>query len=155
ADVMASVAERFGDHPATDLAVERALPVLGDLAVLITVEGDHTRYVAGAHIDPDKRPILDQLMERYPPQLDGPGFAPRALRERQSLLVQAVNREVARSYGITDEQFTRLTALRIRSAMAVPLLIRSELRGAMVFASSSRRFEPDDLSFAEVYARRV
>jgi signal transduction histidine kinase len=155
ADVMSDVAEQFGDRPAAHLAVERALPALGEMAILMAFDGKQIRYTAAAHIDPEKRVLLDELLRVTPPSPDGPGFGPHAIRERQSLLVTQVNREAARAYDITDEQFAVISQLRVRSAIAVPFAIRGRLRGAMLFASTSHRYEPHDLRFAEIYATRV
>ena len=155
ADAVNDVAEQLSEEPAARLAARRALPVLGDVANVVTFDGVNARYVAGAHLDPDKEHLVDELFRQYPPKLDGPGFASRAIREQQTLMVPAVNRDVVRAYGGGDELFGYIARLRIRSAMAVPFTVRGELRGAMIFASTSRRYDPADLKFAEIYAQRV
>jgi signal transduction histidine kinase len=113
------------------------------------------RGLASANVDPEKVPVIEEYYRRFPFRADRSGFAAHATHEQQSLLVPSVTYDVARSFGFTDEQFRFLSALRIRSAMAVPFRIRGETRGAMVFTSSSRQYEPEDLRFAEIYVQRV
>jgi signal transduction histidine kinase len=154
-DAMADVEECFTANTAASLAVERALPALGDLATLVTFDGDHAWHVVGAHVDSSKRALLDELLRRYSSELDGPGLAARAIRERHSILLPSVTSELARSFGLPEDEAERLAALRVRSAIATPFTVRGETSGAMVFASSSHCYDQDDLRFAEVYAQRI
>jgi signal transduction histidine kinase len=48
-----------------------------------------------------------------------------------------------------------ISTFSIRSAMAVPLQIRGRLTGGLSFMSASRSYTPDDLHFAEAYARQI
>ena len=62
---MADVEECFTANTAANLAVERALPALGDLATLVTFDGDHAWHVVGAHVDSSKGALLHKLLRRY------------------------------------------------------------------------------------------
>ncbi len=154
-DAMADVEECFTANTAANLAVERALPALGDLATLVTFDGDQAWHVVGAHVDPNKRAVLDELLRGYSPELGGPGLAARAIRERHSILLPSMTLELARSFGLREDEATQLAALRVRSAIATPFTVRGKTSGAMVFASSSHRYDQEDLRFAEVYAQRI
>jgi signal transduction histidine kinase len=156
ADTMADVASCSSGEAAAALAVERSLRVLGDMAILVVFGDDgEPRYQARTHVDPDKRPLMDEIGRLYPPRMEGPGLASQAIRERQSVLVPTVSREAARWYNIGEDELASLSQLRIRSAMAVPFIVRKELRGAMVFANCSHSYDQDDLRFAELYAQRI
>ena len=155
ADVMTDVAEAFGSSAAAQVAVDRAVPTLGDFCLLIAVEGPEVNDMAVAHIHPEGLARLQNLLRRYPPSLNGPGFAAHALREQESLLIPDVDADAARYYGIEGDYLKQVTALDVRSAMAAPFRVRGVMRGAMVFGSSFLRYDQGDLKFAEAYAQRI
>jgi signal transduction histidine kinase len=155
ADVMTDVAEVFGSSAAAQVAVDRAVPTLGDFCVLIAVDGDEVSGVAAAHIHPEGLVRLQNLLRRYPPSLKGPGFAAHALRDQESLLIPDVDDDAVHYYGIDDDYLKHVRGLGVRSAMAAPFCIRGVVRGAMVFGSSFLRYDQADLKFAEAYAQRV
>jgi signal transduction histidine kinase len=154
-EVMTDVAESFGSSAAAQVAVDRAVPILGDFCLLVGLEGTTVRDIAAAHIHPDGLALLQTLMRNHPPSLTGPGFAAHALREQESLLVPDVDEKAARYYGIEGDYLRDVSALGVRSAMAAPFSVRGSTRGAMVFGSSFLRYDQDDLKFAEAYTQRV
>jgi signal transduction histidine kinase len=156
ADVMADVAASFGSPAAAArVAVERAIPALGEMALLVAFDGNDLRYVVSAHIHPHGRALLEQHARLHPPRLDGPGIVPGVIREQQSLLVPNAGAVTAREYGLDDAAYSELAALHVRSVVAAPFLVRGLIRGAMVFGSSFRRFDQEDLRFCERYAQRI
>jgi signal transduction histidine kinase len=155
ADVMTDVAEAFGSSAAAQVAVDRAVPILGDFCLLVGMEGTEMSTLASAHIHPEGLALLQKIMQRNPPTLTGPGFASHALREQESLLVPDVDDRAARYYGIDGDYLRDVTALGVRSAMAAPFSVRGEMRGAMVFGSAFMQYDQNDLKFAEAYAQRV
>jgi signal transduction histidine kinase len=155
ADVMTEVAEAFGSAAASQAAVDRAIPTLGDLCVLVVVEGDRVSEFAMAHVDPDGLVRLQNLLRRYPPSLKGPGFASHVLREQESLLIPDLDDDAALHYGIEGEYLRDIAALGVRSGMAAPFCVRGVMRGSMVFGSSFLRYDQADLKFVEAYAQRV
>ncbi|HEY7374423.1 MAG TPA: GAF domain-containing sensor histidine kinase [Polyangia bacterium] len=155
ADVMTEVAEVFGSSAAAQVAVDRAVPTLGDFCVLVGVEGPKASNVAAAHIQPEGLALVQRIMTRHPPSLTGPGFASHVIREQESLLVPDVDDRAARYYGIEGDYLDDIVALGVRSAMAAPFSVRGVIRGAMAFGSSFLRYDENDLKFAEAYAQRV
>jgi signal transduction histidine kinase len=155
ADVMTDVAEVFGSSAAAQVAVDRAIPTLGDFCLLVAVEGAEVSDMAAAHIHPEGLAVLQNLLRRHPPSVTGPGFASHALREQESLLIPDVDEEAARYYGIEGDYLQDVTALGVRSAMAAPFCVRGVMRGTMVFGSSFLRYDQSDLKFAEAYTQRV
>jgi signal transduction histidine kinase len=155
ADVMTDVAEAFGSSAAAQVAVDRAVPTLGDFCVLVAVEGAEVNEMAAAHIHPEGLVRLQDLLRRFPPSLDGPGFASHSLRQQESLLIPDVDDDAARYYGIVGDHLKAVNALGVRSAMAAPFCVRGVMRGTMVCGSSFLRYDQGDLKFAEAYAQRV
>ena len=155
ADVMTEVAEAFGSSAAAQVAVDRAVPILGDFCVLVGLEGTQVSELAAAHIRPEGLALLQKITTRHPPSLTGPGFASHAIREQESLLVPEVDDRSARYYGLEGDYLEDVMALGVRSAMAAPFAVRGATRGAMVFGSSFLRYDESDLTFAEAYTQRV
>jgi signal transduction histidine kinase len=155
ADVMTEVAEAFGSSAAAQVAVNRAVPTLGDFCLLVELEGTEVRNIAAAHIHPEGLALLQRIMQRHPPSLTGPGFASHVIREQESLLVPDVDEKAARYYGIEGDYLQDVAALSVRSAMAAPFSVRGVMRGAIVFGSSFLHYDHNDLKFAEAYAQRV
>jgi signal transduction histidine kinase len=155
ADVMTEVAEVFGSPAAAQVAVDRAVPILGDFCVLVGLEGADISTIAAAHVHPEGLALLQRITARHPPSLTGPGFAAHAIREQESLLVPDVDDRAARHYGMEGDYLEDVMALRVRSAMAAPFSVRGVIRGAMVFGSSFLRYDHHDLKFAEAYTQRV
>jgi signal transduction histidine kinase len=155
ADVMTEVSEAFGSSAAAQVAVDRAVPTLGDLCVLSRLEGTRVTTMAAAHINPEGLALIQRITTRHPPSLTGPGFASHVIREQESLLVPDVDDRAARYYGMDGDYLKDVMALGIRSAMAAPFAVRGVMRGAMVFGSSFLRYDQNDLKFAEAYAQRV
>ena len=155
ADVMTEVAEAFGSSAAAQVAVDRAVPILGDFCVLSEIEDTRVSNIAAAHIRPEGLTLLQRITTRHPPSLTGPGFASHVIREQESLLVPDVDDRSARHYGMEGDYLEDVMALGVRSAMAAPFCVRGVMRGAMVFGSSFLRYDHNDLKFAEAYAQRV
>jgi len=155
ADVMTEVAEAFGSSAAAQVAVDRAVPTLGDFCMLVGLEGTEVSNIAAAHIHPEGLALVQRIMARHPPSLSGAGFASHAIREQESLLVPDVDDRTARYYGMQGDYLEDVMALGVRSAMAAPFSVRGVMRGAMVFGSSFLRYDQNDLKFAEAYAQRV
>jgi signal transduction histidine kinase len=153
-DVTAALAETLDAKEAARLAARRALPALGEMAVLVTLDGVKTRDVAIAHVNEKGASALEALMAQYPPTLEGPGFLSHAMRERQSLLVPYATQEAARNYGASG-QWSAAASLGVRTVMAVPLSARGTLSGGMMFARSTGSYGPEDLQLAERYTQRI
>jgi signal transduction histidine kinase len=154
-DVLSALGKEFGAGPAADLAVSRALPMLGDMAALVSFEDTGISNIAYAHLTAEGRGLLEQIARRYPPRLEGPGFIAFAVRKRESIVLPRVTWEAVAPYGVDAGVFGLIQALGVRSLMTVLLSVREQLRGAMVFGSAGRPYDVNDLFFAEAYAQQV
>ena len=153
-DVAPVLAEPVEFEEVAEIAVRRALPMLGDAASLVAYEDGTIRCRAVAHVTPEGQHVLDDWKGRCGPSLEGLAFTSRAIREGQSLIVPVIGPEAtAASVGPGKAELAR--ALNIRSAMAVPLQFRGKLTGAISFLSDRRIYGQDDLALAESYARQI
>ena len=137
-----------------DIAVRRALPILGEMATLAAFEGGVIRYRSAAHVTAAGEHLLADWLRRYPPSIESRHLISHVLRESQSLVIPVVTPEARDVFAAPGAaELARL--LNVRSAMAVPLQFRGKRTGAMSFLSDHRTYGQDDLRFAEAYARQV
>jgi signal transduction histidine kinase len=137
-----------------EIAVRRALPILGEMATLAAYEEGAIRYRSAAHATEEGERLVADWTRRYPLKIESLHLISRALREQQSLVIPMVTPEVLAEFaapGVVE----LARRLNIRSAMAVPLQFRGKITGAMSFLSDHRTYGQDDVRFAESYARQV
>jgi PAS domain S-box-containing protein len=148
------------DYAAILTTVARfAVPTLADWCSIDLIEPGATapRQVAVAHVDEDKVRLARELGERYPPDPNAPTGVPQVIRTGKSELYPEIPREMLVRAARDAAHARMIDDLRLESAMVVPLRVRGRTFGAItfVFADSGRRYTPDDLSFAEDFARRA
>jgi signal transduction histidine kinase len=100
---------------------------------------------------------LGRRLERFPIDRNRPYLDRSAIETKQSLLIEHVSSEQLASLAQGPEHLQLLRAVSPRSLMALPLLMRGALLGAMTFISStpSRTYGLRDLRLAEALADRV
>jgi serine phosphatase RsbU (regulator of sigma subunit) len=135
-----------------------AVPQLADwCAVEMPDEWGQLQQVALAHVDPEKVALGQRMRERYPPNPAEVTGVPAVIRTGQSELYAEIPDELLEQSGLEDEQLQLIRDVGLRSVMIVPMRVGERVLGAITFASadSERRFDEDDLDFAEGVARRA
>ena len=136
-----------------------AVPTLADWCAIELLEpgGKASRQVAVAHVDEQKVRLAREMGERYPPDPDSETGVPKVIRSGKSELYAEIPHELLERAARDDEHRRLIRDLGLESGMVVPLRVRGRTFGAMTFiyAESGRRYGPDDLSFAEDFARRA
>jgi PAS domain S-box-containing protein len=126
---------------------------VADWCAIEVLEGDGSVALAAfAHVDPDKQRLGEELVRRYPPS----GRLRGALASgRSELRVELTDEEVAAA-GRDPEHLGALLELGLRSALAVPMIARGKVVGAisMVAGDEGRRFGEAELVLAEELASR-
>jgi signal transduction histidine kinase len=150
-----SLAQTHDPQEVADRAVEAALPMLGDEVALIRFDGDKAPEFALATRSAEGRRRWEALMGRFPPTFEGRNPISELLRRGRSLLIPWVTDETVDLYEISPEEREMARALVNRSLAAVLLQADYGPQGAIVFTSTLRAFDQDDLRLAEEYARRV
>jgi PAS domain S-box-containing protein len=147
------------DYEQTLDAVARMIvPRLADWCGIDMVdEQGEPHQVAVAHVDPDKVEMAHELRRRYPPDMDAPSGLPAILRGGPAELYSEIPDELLVEAAQDEEHLRIIREVGMRSAMAVPMRIADETLGAisLVSAESGRRFDADDLAFAEDLALRA
>ncbi len=135
-----------------------AVPHIADWCAIDILEEDgEVRRLGVAHIDPEKLAIAYELQRRIPYDPNAPSGVPYVLRTGQPELVEMIDEDTIRA-AITDPEICDMfLALGLCSSMAVPLIARGRVLGAitLVSAESSRQFNESDLRLAQDLARRA
>jgi predicted ATPase/signal transduction histidine kinase/tRNA A-37 threonylcarbamoyl transferase component Bud32 len=123
----------------------------------LLLDGREVRRVAGAHADPAKEPLIQELQRRYPPRWDSPHPAARVLRSGEPLLIPELSDDELRSTCEDDEHARIIRELGIRTGLAVPLAARGQTLGVISLGSAApgRRYGRADLELARELARRA
>jgi hypothetical protein len=125
--------------------------------VFVRDDDGSIRQVAAAHADPVRQKQAWELLFRYPldpSREEGPA---KVIRTGRSDLQPHVSDSLLEAIAYDDENLRLLRALEVRSAMMVPLSVREQTLGAIVFASaeSGRVYGPEDLMLAEDLGSRA
>jgi PAS domain S-box-containing protein len=132
---------RFADWCVVQLADEEGLP----------------RRIAVAHRDPNKVALAIRASSEYPPDPESPNGAAAILRDGHVEFVPDISPEQVDAAARDDRHREMLRALSLRSALAVPLTAGGRILGVLtlIHGESGRRFERDDVAFAEALAARA
>ncbi len=134
-----------------------AVPRLADwCAVVLAAPGGGVR-VEAAHADPERLPLVRELVAVRLGAVGPGGPVSTALRQGRSVLIEDHAAGVLRG-AVPDPRYDALLdALAPASLVAVPMALEGTPLGAIVLASSyaARRFGPGDRALAEELARRA
>lgn len=113
--------------------------------------------VAIAHRDPARQKAADLLKRDFPPTPGASGIGPDALRGARSTLGLDSPPTLLTSLAWNEPSRELFQSWGAESAMAVPLVSRGRLLGAItfVFSGPGRAYRADDLHLAEDFARRA
>jgi predicted ATPase/signal transduction histidine kinase len=130
---------------------------LADWCVIDILEGREIRRISGAHKEPAKEPLLEELQRRYPPHWGSPHPAATVLRTGEPLLFPELPEETLQGITVDEEHARLIRALGIRAVMAVPLVARGQTLGVLSLVSSApgRRYGDADLELVREVARRA
>jgi signal transduction histidine kinase len=125
--------------------------------VIDLLEDGQLVRAAGAHGDPAKQPLMDELRRRFPPHWDSPQPAVRAMKTGQPQMFSDISDEDLRRLTQNEEHRRLIIALGTRSGMTVPLSAHGNVLGAFSAGSGhpERRFSEADMQLVMEIARRA
>ncbi|MGH9115789.1 MAG: SpoIIE family protein phosphatase [Acidimicrobiales bacterium] len=154
----ARVVAEASDYSSTlDRLAELALAVIGDVC-LIDVMGDDGQLhrMVARHRDRSYQHQVDRLKAEFPPDAGGTHPVVQVIHTGRPLWSREITADLLRSSTRDSSHLALVEGLHFRSYLAVPLLGRSGAGiGALTLVSTSRRFGPDDVSFATTLADQV
>jgi PAS domain S-box-containing protein len=157
---------RASEVLASSLDYERTIQTVADLAVpmfadwcVVQLAGEEgvPRRIAVAHRDPGLVALAIEAQEEYPPDPDAATGVAAILRTGRSEFMADIPPGMIDAAARDDRHREMLRALALRSYISVPLIAVGRIIGVLtlVGSDSSRRFEPDDVAFAESLASRA
>ena len=136
-----------------------AVPRLGDwCAIFVLPDPDAVvPDIDIAHSDPKMIAYARDLGKRFPYDPSAPTGIPAVIRSGRSEFFPEIDNEVIEQSGATEEARDVVQSLALRSSIAVPLMKRGRVLGAIQFVNveSSRRYTIDDLGLAQAAAARI
>ena len=135
-----------------------AVPSLADWCAvdLLDAQGGPRRVVV-AHPDEARLALAERLRRYQSPDPRGEQGLAAVLRTGRSELYPEISAEMLEAAAVDEEHHALLHAVGMRSACVVPLRVHDRVLGAMtlVNAESGRRFDEEDVRFAEQIAARA
>ena len=147
------------------LDYEETLKTLADLVVprlatwsgFYLVEDGDARRMFGAHVDEEKRRLVEETARRHPWDFSNPDQPiAAALREGRASLFEEVTDDALRAAANDEEHFLALKELGFTTAIVVPLATSGRVIGAMTLVrTEGPRYTASDLRLAEELGRRA
>jgi PAS domain S-box-containing protein len=135
-----------------------AVPMLGDwCAIYVLVDGSGVPEMEVAHVDPANVAYATELQQRFPYDPDAQVGVPYVIRTGRSEFFPEIDERVLDDAHVTEEGRSIVRSLRLRSAIAVPLVKLGRIIGALQFINTdaSRKYTREDLALAEAVASRI
>jgi PAS domain S-box-containing protein len=148
------------DYRTTLRSVARlAIGTLADSCIVYIVESDgNLERLEVAHADPQRERILWELLTRDPPNPGAPASPiARVLRTGEPEIVAEISEDWVRE-GCDDAELLALCQrVRVASLMALPLVVRGEVLGAISLGTLTpgRQYGAEDLALARELASRA
>ncbi|HKG23959.1 MAG TPA: GAF domain-containing protein, partial [Blastocatellia bacterium] len=135
-----------------------AVPVFADwCAVDMFDESGAISRLIVAHKDPEKVELAHELQRHYSPDPNRLSPIGEVLRTGKSLFIPEIHDSLLEANASDAGNLQLIRALGLKSCIAVPLLARGTILGAITFVSaeSGRVYDSEDLTFAQELAQRA
>jgi PAS domain S-box-containing protein len=144
------------DHTETLRSVSRlVVPEFADWCVVDVVERDEVKRVATVHADAERGDLVRRLEEETLSVSDRSTLLMRALTTGEPMLVPDVESAELPDIGPSSAHTDLVRALGTRSLMCVPMVAHGQPVGAICLASTTRRYDEEDLRLACELADRA
>jgi signal transduction histidine kinase len=152
------LAESIVDDSALTALTQLCVPRLADFcSIHLRNEDGSLERAAFTHVDPDKRPLVEQAIPRNAYSGNDDSGAALAIRRQDAVMVANVDELLLRHNSSTAEQQAAAIQLGICSFLAVPLVARGRTLGALslVMSDSGRHYTDEDVAVAKELGRRA
>jgi GAF domain-containing protein len=155
-EATALVSSTFDDKDVFDALTRLCVRELCDWAVIDIVDHDRIVRIAAAHRDPVNAPLMGELTQRYSPRFGVPSLAAGVIERGTPTFLPDLGAEDVRRLCVDDRHFEFIQALGARSAIAVPLVAREAVFGALSLVSATpNRFNAADVELVVEIGRRT
>ena len=155
-EATALVSSTFDYEDVFDALTRLCVRELCDWAVIDIVDHDRIVRIAAAHRDPVNAPLMRELTQRYTPRFGVPSLAAGVIERGTPTFLPAVGPDDVRRLCVDDRHFEFVQSLGARSAIAVPLVAREAVFGALSLVSATpNRFGAADVELVVEIGRRA
>ena len=155
-EATALVSSTFDYKDVFDALTRLCVRELADWAVIDIVDHDRIVRIAAAHRDPVNAPLMGELTQRYSPRFGVPSLAAGVIERGAPTFLPDVGPEDVRRLCVDDRHFGFIQKLGARSALAVPLVAREAVFGALSLVSATpNRFGAADVELVVEIGRRT
>jgi PAS domain S-box-containing protein len=135
------------------------LTTLADWCIIDLVDSTGAiRRVTVVAKDPQKQHYLDELQAHFPPHWNSPQPPVEAMKTGQSVFIPVMTAEIIKSRTFGADHTRLMQALETKSSIAVPLIARQRVIGAVTItrtSSSTEYYKHEDLILAQEIAYRA
>jgi diguanylate cyclase (GGDEF)-like protein/PAS domain S-box-containing protein len=124
---------------------------------MLTEDGQNTKRMAVAHVDPAKVQFAYEVAKKYPAQKNPEAGIWKVILTGKSEIYHSITDDMLRQSTQDPEQLELLFSLGLKSVIMVPLVARSKVFGviSLIWAESGNHYVDSDLVFFEELGRRA
>jgi PAS domain S-box-containing protein len=132
-----------------------AIPYLADGCMVDIVEGKAIKRIVTKHHDPIIQKYMTELQLKFPPHFDSPQPTAKVIRSGNPDLMVFVDQAVILKHTFNEIHADLITKIGIKTHIAIPLIIRGKVIGAINLFNSKDRanFDEKDFLVAQELAR--
>lgn len=158
AEATAALASSLDYSTTLERVARLAVPRIADSAAVYQLEADGAiRLVALAAANPEQEGLGRELNALLPLRVEQERLLPRVVRTGTAEMLRGVPAGLRETWSPTSRAAELVRKLAVDSYMAVPLVVRGRVLGAIALTTSmsGRRFQAGDLALAEDLGRRA
>jgi PAS domain S-box-containing protein len=133
---------------------DAAIPALADWCTVLLCDGKQIHRVIHKHRDPERQAIIEEIVRRYPLDLNSSPPLPQVLETRTAVLVSRISSDFLDQVARDAQHRRLLERLDANSVIAVPMIAHDSVLGILVFGTvRPRLLSPADEQLAEELAK--
>lgn len=123
-------------------------------ATLTLIRDGITFHQLTHHSEPEKAEMLEEIERQYPSPADNLETPRGVLKTGRPVWIPFITEPKLLAYAKDERHLHLLKGLRLKSYMAVPLIAREQVLGAVAFISCKRYYSSEDFQVAQDLGRR-
>lgn len=144
ANLVAKVSSLLAESLELDIVIQNLAKLivheLGDWCEFDLIENNQIYRHAGAHKNPSKFLLLEELAEKYPPQIDSPHPSAQVLRTKKPFILTNIQDKDINNYCVDNYHSNLIQRLGTRSVISLPMQSRGEILGVLTIGSNTPFF---------------
>jgi PAS domain S-box-containing protein len=157
-EASAILGEPIEYQEALERVATRAVPFIADWCAIDVIEGSNEVHrVALVQADPQMEDVAERARDLWPPDAAHPGPVGELLRTGRTVHVADISDDLLRAAARDELHLETLRSVQIREVLAVPLMGRGRILGALTAVNTGARpfMSTDDVAMVEELGRRA